>query len=77
MIQKYNLEFVLYAHNGSVRAIKNSLTEFGDKLEVTDCEGESEKGKNFKVNISTEDPTMIFDICSHFGRIKSVRVNEA
>jgi dihydroxyacetone kinase-like predicted kinase len=76
MIQKYNLEFILYAHLGSVGTIKSSLTEFGDNLEVVNCEGDSEKGKNFKVSIKTEDPTMVFDICSQFGRIKSVKVNE-
>jgi len=34
----------------------------------------SQKGNNFKVNISTEDPTIIFDLCSQFGRIRSVKV---
>lgn len=76
MIQKYNLEFILYALNGTAGSIKNALTEFGEDLEVAACDENPEKARNFKVKISTEDPTVIFDICSQLGRIKSMKVNE-
>jgi dihydroxyacetone kinase-like predicted kinase len=76
MIQKFSLEFILQVYEGSDKTIRNSLTEFGDNLEVTPVENEPGGGMNFKVNVSTEDPTMIFDICSQIGRIKSVKVNE-
>jgi len=76
MIQKYNLEFILYALNGTAASVKNALTEFGEGLEVSACDEDPDKSRNFAVKIRTEDPTVIFDICSQIGRIKSVRVNE-
>lgn len=76
MTQKFTLEFILHVYEGSSKTIKNALTEFGDSLEITECQDEPEKGKDFKISVNTEDPTLIFDICSQFGRIKSVKVNE-
>ena len=73
--EKFNIEFILHAYNITIDQIKSSLTEFGDSLEIVDCMNSQEKGSNFKVNISTEDPTLIFDVCSQFGRIRSVKVN--
>jgi len=77
MIQKYALEFILHIQNASEKMIKNSLSEFGEAIEICACQDANQKGKDLKININTEDPTMIFDICSQFGRIKSVKVNEA
>jgi len=37
---------------------------------------EKGRGKDFKIRISTEDPTIIFDTCSQFGRLKSVKIRE-
>ena len=77
LMSKYFLEFILYIQNTSPETIKNSIREFGDNLEIIDCEDGSIKGKNFKIHIRTEDPTIIFDTCAQFGRIKSVKINEA
>lgn len=74
--QKYKLEFVLCAYNTSIETIKNSLAEFGDNINVSDDPLNKEKGKDFLVTISTEDPELVFDICSQFGRIRSVRIDE-
>jgi dihydroxyacetone kinase-like predicted kinase len=74
-MQKYQLEFILHAQNSSLEAVKNSLSEFGDALEISELLLENNaKGKDFKININTEDPTVIFDICGQFGRIRSVKV---
>jgi len=73
--EKFTIEFILHAYNTTIEQIKSSLAEFGDCLEVVDCKNSQEKGCNFKINISTEDPTLIFDVCSQFGRIRSVKVN--
>ncbi len=77
-MQKYRLEFVLHIQHASVQIIKNSLAEFGEDLEITDlCQDNViAKGKDFKININTEEPTVIFDICSQFGRLKSVKIDE-
>lgn len=74
---RYYLEFILSISDASPEMIKNSIVEFGNNLKIADCEEAANKGKNFKINIDTEDPTIIFDACAQFGRIKSVKVEEA
>lgn len=75
-IQKYYLEFILHSFSASEQAVKNSLAEFGEDILVVDCQDETERGKNFKISIKTEDPPVVFDICAQFGRIKTVRIEE-
>jgi hypothetical protein len=49
---------------------KNSIvSELKEEFEV-------KRGKNFRVSLKTEDPTIIFDTCAQFGKIKSVKINE-
>ena len=76
MITKYALEFVLHAKDSSPKIIKSALAEFGSELMVADClkQGES---CNYDVRMITEDPTLVFDLCSQLGRIRSVKVNES
>ena len=76
-IQQYCLEFILHSFSASGQTIKNSLAEFGENILVTECPDETERGKNFKVSIKTEDPPVVFDICAQFGRIKTVKISEA
>lgn len=73
---KYFLEFILHTYQALPETIKNSLIEFGDSIEVTDCQDKVGSGKNFKIQIYTEEPEIIFDTCAQFGRIKSVKVEE-
>lgn len=75
-IPKFKLSFLLHAYNTSEHAVKNSLAEFGEGLEVSEVADGTQKGKNFKIDISTEDPTLVFDVCSQFGRIRSVKVED-
>jgi len=75
MIQKFSLEFILHAKNSSLKAIKSSLAEFGDGLTISDSRDQAESG-NYNVSLITEEPALIFDICSQFGRIRSIKVNE-
>lgn len=76
-MQKYRLEFILYVRKVALEVIKSSLSEFGDGLEIVDSYPDpNTKGRNFKINIDTEEPTAIFDVCSQFGRIKAIKVNE-
>ncbi len=75
-LQKYRLEFILHTYDISIEAIKNSLVEFGESLEVSDSTKSVEKGNNFEISLNTEDPTLVFDICSQFGRIRSVKIND-
>jgi dihydroxyacetone kinase-like predicted kinase len=76
-MHSYYLEFILNTYNASEELIKTSLAEFGEGLEILLLpQDNTGKGENFKVCISTQDPTVIFDICAQLGRIKTVRVNE-
>lgn len=74
--QRYKLEFILHTYNTTLQKVKNSLAEFGEALEIVSSQEPLEKGDNFKVNINTEDPTLIFDVCAQFGRIRSVKVTQ-
>lgn len=71
VIDRYNIEFILSARRITAEEIKNYLAEFVDKIEVSVC-GEAE----FKVSLRALDPTIIFDTCAQFGRIKSVKIDE-
>lgn len=75
-MNRYLLEFVLYIQDVSAEMIKESISEFGRDLEIVECNDAIARGKNFRVRINTDDPTLIFDTCAQFGRIKSVKVNE-
>ena len=75
-MHKYHLEFVLNTHQGEPEVIKNSLQGCGEGFEISSLpKDDKEKGENFKINISTEDPKIIFDTCAQFGRLKSVKVS--
>jgi len=76
-MRKYCLEFILNMQTISLETLKNSIVEFGEDLEISQLsEGDNVKGRNFKIRIYTEDPTIIFDTCAQFGRLKSIKVDE-
>jgi len=86
----FNLEFILNIRRATVDVIRNSLIEFSDKLEIVELPAASvqktdpevslkqktETSRDILVCISTEDPTVIFDTCSQFGTLKSVKIEE-
>lgn len=75
MITKYSLEFILHSKNTSPKAIKSSLAEFGNELVVSNASTQKESC-DYKVSMVTQDPTLVFDLCSQIGRIRSVKVQE-
>jgi len=75
MIPKYTLEFILHSKNSSLKIIKSSLEEFGSDLIVSPCQKQPESC-DYKVSMATEDPTLVFDLCSQLGRIRSIKVHE-
>lgn len=72
----YSVDFTLHVYDTSVQTIKNALAEFGEGLAVSDCPDCQGRGRDFKVNLNTENPETVFDICAQFGRIKSVKIDE-
>jgi len=75
MITRYSLEFILHARNSSSKIIKSSLAEFGNNLVITSA-SDLKECHDYKVNMITEDPTLVFDLCSQLGRIRSIKVAE-
>ncbi|MFH1440940.1 MAG: hypothetical protein ABIH18_02705 [Candidatus Omnitrophota bacterium] len=74
---KYQLEFILNTYNTGIKEIKDSLENFGQGLEILEIKDDDVSGRGgFKIFIHTQDPTLIFDLCSQFGKIKSVKVDE-
>lgn len=73
---KYSLEFILCVGDIANETIENSIREFGEGLQISECPEDNVKDKNLKIQISADDPTIIFDTCAQFGRIKSVKVHE-
>jgi len=60
-----------------METLKNSIVEFGEGLEISQIpQDNSIKSRDFKIRVYTEDPTIIFDTCAQFGRLKSIKVNE-
>ena len=71
-----SLEFVLSAQDAAAEDVRKALEGLGQGLEIfllPRCD--TERSLNFKIHIVTEDPTLIFDTCAQFGRIKSVKIN--
>lgn len=76
-MHKYHLEFILSVHDASSDEVKNSIIEFGEGLKVMPLESDGvSKYTDLSIAIDAEDPTVIFDTCAQFGRIKSVKINE-
>ena len=66
------------AENESRSTVKNYLVEWAQGLEITECsQDDCAPGKNFKIRMRTQDPTVIFDACAQVGRIKSVKIDES
>jgi len=75
-MHKYSLEFILHIRDVSTDMVKNSIMDFGQDIDICELHpGKNPQGKDIKINIRTEDPTIIFDTCAEFGRIKSVKIN--
>ncbi len=74
----YSMEFVLQAgESATCSVIKNCLMEWVQDLEILEEERNSDRqGRNFRVRMQVQDPTLIFDACAQFGRIKSVKIEE-
>lgn len=74
---RYELEFVISAYDLKIDLLRDAIAAFGDGIEVAELSNERlSRYSDFRVNISTLDPTVIFDACAEIGRIKSVKIRE-
>ena len=72
------MEFILHTGEGqSHSTIRNYLIEWAQGLEISECSRDDcAPGKDFKIRMRAQDPTIIFDACAQFGRIKSAKIDE-
>ena len=63
-------------YGASFEELRDCLTNLGDELNLDEIEDTNGKGRSIKIHIHTNDPHCVFDACSQFGRLKSVRVEE-
>jgi len=76
-MSRYCLEFILNMHAVSMETLRDSIVEFGEDLEILQLQQDDDgEGRDFKIRIYTEDPTIIFDTCAQFGRLKSIKIDE-
>jgi dihydroxyacetone kinase-like predicted kinase len=74
-MQKYRLEFILSTKDSPREEIRRSLAGLGENLIIAAAgEGVSTSG-DLKICIHTDDPTLIFDASSQFGKLKSVKID--
>jgi hypothetical protein len=75
---RYSLECILNIQDeATLKMLKNAIIEFTENLEINPAsEDNLTHGKDFKICMQTQDPTIIFDTCAQFGRLKSVKVEE-
>lgn len=73
--KRYLVEFLISVYEASVETLRGCLFELGEELNLEE-EDNNGKGKIVRVKIYTDEPHLVFDACSQFGRLKSVKVSE-
>ncbi len=73
----FRLEFTLSVNGASAETLRTSLIEYTQEFDVRSCGSDpGSERQEYRINLVTEDPTLIFDLCSQYGRLKSVKVQE-
>jgi len=76
-MHRYYVEFILSADTSVADALEQALIECGENIEVISLpQSDSHREHNFKIQINTVDPTIVFDMCAEYGKIKSVKIDE-
>ena len=72
----YHLEFVLQTKDARPEHLRSSLKGLVDVLDILPLEDTHGQGNNYKVQVKTKEPELVFDVCSEYGRLKSVKIEE-
>ncbi len=77
LLRKFRMKFVLGGGCVSEDILRRALEGIGEDIELslhkeTNVPGES----GIHVSLGTDDPELIFDICSQYGRIRSAKIEE-
>ncbi|MDD4900091.1 MAG: hypothetical protein PHT31_03255 [Candidatus Omnitrophica bacterium] len=71
ILKFFCLDFLLNAPGASADVLKKSLEGCAENPQIQEIARE-----NFSISLRTQDPTLVFDICSQYGKISAVKVNE-
>jgi dihydroxyacetone kinase-like predicted kinase len=73
---RYRVEFRLNIDDISLAVIRECLAELGEDLNLEEEKEESTKNRIIKIHLHTDNPHLVFDACSEFGRLKQVKISE-
>ena len=72
----YDVEFVLGGQDLSEKILKDYLKNLGEILEISQALDSQSEPSAFKIHVQTENPHIVFDTCSLFGKLDRVKVEE-
>lgn len=77
LLRKFRMKFILGGRCLSEDMLRRALEDTGENLELSSAGEEDVCGETrIHVSLGTDDPELIFDICSQYGRIRSAKIEE-
>lgn len=77
-LRKFRLEFVLSSRGMSEDMLRRAIEGIGEEIEIAFCPDSEVNGEvKFHVYLNTDDPELVFDICSQYGKLMSVKIDES
>jgi len=73
---RYKVEFTMQIYDASLETLGGSLAGLCDDLNLEQIGEAGGKSRIIKICLYTNNPHLIFDTCSEFGRLKSVKIDE-
>lgn len=71
----YSVELILSGQGITTETIENQLRDLGRDIQIN-RQDDIENIDSFKIQINTEQPEIVFDTCSLFGRLSNIKVDE-
>lgn len=75
-MNNYNVDLMLNTFYKDQVKIKNSLLTCSEEATISLILENTDGSFDYSIVAVAQDPTLVFDVCAQFGRMKSVKVNE-
>ncbi|MFA5430015.1 MAG: hypothetical protein WC329_02530 [Candidatus Omnitrophota bacterium] len=77
LLRKFRMKFILGVGCVSEDMLRRALDGIGEEIELS-LQGEAgvPGGSCMHVSLGTDDPELVFDICSQYGKIRSAKIEE-
>lgn len=72
----YEVNFILAGQGLSQDTLHDYLKDLGKDLEISVQPADQNKDNSLKIHIQTENPHLVFDTCSLFGKLDKVKIDE-